>query len=370
MLRIALAPALMALAAAAAAQAPLAEWTFDTGVGEWTSLDPGATVSVTTDANVVREGAGACLEYAYTPQAGALTGALTPVTAGLPGAQSVRFHLRTSEYAWATVVLAEADRSAYVATFSSLPATWQEVALGLNEFRLMDNTEDENGQLDPEQIAAVGFGDVVSLLAAVARQVPFILAPELGPRMLWLDDVRVEAEPVPPRWEVTQAGGARAVRLDSFEGAPLQWLTLTGAGIEVAYDRERVADGELSLRVSYSLPPDKVFGLLTDPADAPLAGTRRLQMSVASKEAITLLLELKETDESKYHARATLAGTGQFEEVNVPLTDFALADDSTDENGRLDLDQLKEFLIADLSGALGTPTGANTLWLDNLRFTE
>jgi len=358
------------LAVGVHAQAPLAEWSFDAGLGDWTSLDPRGSLSTTTDANVVGEPGGACLEYSYTPSAGTVAGALVPVTQPLTGAQGLRFHIKTSEYAWAAAALAEADGSAYLTTFSSLPGAWQEVALGLGEFRLMGDTQDENGRLDPGQVSAVVFGDAIYLLDAIAQQLPFIQPPELGPRMLWLDEVRIETEPVPPRWTEAQVAGVRAVRLESFESAPLQWLTLTGSGLDISYDEERKVDGELSLRLAYDVPSDKVFGVLTDLGDAPLAGLNRLRLSLQTEVPVTLLLELKELDESKYQARVDIAATGQFEELTKPLSEFALAGDSTDENGRLDVGQLKEFLLADLGAALGTPTGANTLWLDNLLFTE
>jgi hypothetical protein len=367
------APALLALVVTSLgfAQAPpITEWSFEDDVEGWTSLDPAGRVSVTTDANVVRENGGGCLEYAYTPKEGVISGAVLPVPSGLAGAQSVRFWLRTSEYAMATVLLAEGDGSAYIAVFSSLPGAWQEVALGLDEFQPMDSTQDENGKLDVDQIAAIGFGDVIFMLDAASKQMPFIMAPDLGPRMLWVDDVQVTSEPVPPRWEVAQIEGVRCVRLDSFEASPLQWLTLAGKGIEVTYDREHVAHGEFSLRTTYNLPADKVFGVLTAPAGAPLAGMTSVKLSVMSEKPLTLFMELKERDESKYQATAQVVGGTQFEEVIVPLTDFALAGDSTDEDGKLDPDQLKEFLIADLSAVTGAPASPNTLWFDNILFSE
>jgi hypothetical protein len=361
----------LTLVAVSVAQAPpIAEWSFEAGASEWKSLDPAARISVTSDANVVREHGGSCLEFAYTPKEGVISGAVSPVTSGLAGAQSIRLWVKTSEYAFATVLLAETDGSAYVSTFSSLPGAWQEVALGFSEFLPMDNTTDENHRLDPEQIGAVGLGDVIFLLDMLAKQLPFIPAPDMGPRLLWLDDVKVQAEPVPPRWEVTQIDGARAVRLDSFEGAPLQWLTLCGSGIEVTYDKERRTHGDYSLRASYDLPAGKVFGLMTPPADAPLAGTKTLRMSVMSEAPIVLLVELKERDESKYHGTAQIVGEGKFVDVRIPLADFKLADDSTDENGKLDMDQLKELLIVDVSAAVGTPVTANTLWLDDVIFSD
>jgi len=278
--------------------------------------------------------------------------------------------MKTSDYALAMVLLAETDGSRYVAVFSSLPGHWQEVALGFDEFGLTDDTEDENGKLDPDQVAAIVFGDGIFLLAQLAKQLPFILAPDLGPRLMWLDDVSVDSETVPPRWEKTQIDGVPAVRLESFEGAPLQWLTLAGAGVEASYDKEHVADGDLSLRVVYNLPADKAFGLLTSPAGAPLAGMKRLRMSIVSKVPTVLLVELKEKDDSKYDTSVQLTGGDEFQPVNLALSGFKLADDSTDENGGLDIEQAKEFLIADISVLTQAPVTANTLWLDNIAFTE
>jgi hypothetical protein len=349
---------------------PVAEWTFDDGPGGWTSLDPSARVSVTTDGNVVRETGNPCLELAYTPRSGALTGAVVPMAGGVAGARTLRFHIRASDAAWGVAVLAEGDGSTYLSCFTLLPNAWQEIALRFSEFQLMDNTQDENGRLDPEQVAGAGVGDIIAMLDAVATTLPFLVAPQLGPRMLWIDDVRLEAQEVPPRWTETVADGLRSLRLDSFESAPLQWLVLAGSGVEVTYDQERAADGELSLRLACALPEGKTFALLTTPGDAPLGGLRRLRMAVGSMMPVALLVELKERDDSKYHAVVHVEGGGQLQGVEVPRTDFSLADDSTDENGHLDLEELKEILIADVSLVAGTAAPTNTLWLDDFAFAQ
>jgi len=97
---------------AALAQAPhVAEWPNDESVAEWTSLDPAARLSVTRDANVTRENGGGCLEYAYTPAIGTLSGCLVPVPGGLAGGRSLHFWMKTSDYALAMVLLAETDGS-------------------------------------------------------------------------------------------------------------------------------------------------------------------------------------------------------------------------------------------------------------------
>lgn len=363
--------ALAALTSALSAQAPpIAEWCFDSDSAQWFCLDPTGRVSTTTDVNIVGEAKGACLEFSYTPHLGIISGVATAVPGGLPGAQAVSFRMRTSEYALAAAVVAEADGSMYLCAFSSLPGLWHEAALSLSEFQLMDPTTDENGALDPSQVAAVGFADVIMLVKLAATQFPFIPPPDMGPRLMWLDDVRVESDPVPPRWEITQVDGVRAVRLDSFEAAPLQWLTLCGPDIEVAYDSDHKSHGQFSLRMTYTLPPGKVFGAMTPTLSAPLAGMHRLRMSLMSEAPVELLFELKERDQSKYQARIGLEAGNEFGDVELPLTDFILAEDSTDENSRLDVEEIREFLLADISSLSGSPAGPNTLWVDNVMMLE
>jgi len=47
--------------------------------------------------------------------------------------------------------------------------------------------------------------------------------------------------------------------------------------------------------------------------------------------------------------------------------DFKAADDSHDNNDKLDLDQVNQVLILDVNGLLGMTEGDNTLWIGNLK---
>jgi hypothetical protein len=366
-----LAAACMALGGATVAQAPILQWSFDGDTGSWQTTDQTGHVLVTTDANVIRsDEGGGVLEHAYTPAIGQISALVSPIETGLPGGRSLHFWLRTTDYALVAAILAEADQSRYMATFYSLPDRWQEVALDFSEFELTDDTQDENGKLDPQQVQAIMLGDIISFLAQAAEQVPFILAPDLEGRMMWLDELVVSAEPLDPRWEQVEVEGARTVRVDGFETSPLHWFVLTGKGIEVDYDDELKAEGSLSLRVRYDLPAGKILGVLTGLRGVPLTGMNRLSVAVMSETPTLLLLELKEADESKYQTTFQLEALDEFETLEVSLADLALSDDSTDENGRLDVDQVKEMVIADVSAMAEMPVTVNTIWLDDVVFSE
>ncbi len=348
---------------------PLLELSFDVEVGGWQSADPTTQPTITTDANVIRDERGGVLEYQYTPALGQFTGLVAPVEAGLAGGKSLRFWLRTTDHALMAAILTEADGSEYVAMMSGLPGDWQEVALDFGEFQLGDDSSDENGQLDPEQIRSMGLADIMGVLAQAVMQQPFLIPPELHSRILWLDDFSVRTDSFGPRWQEIEVDGKPAVRLESFERSPLQWFVLAGKGIEVAYDQDHVAHGDFSLRITYDLPPGKLVGALTGLAGVPLTGMKRLSLSVMSEVPTMLLVQLKERDESEYNTTFEVAAGDALKPLEIELAQLALGDESTDENGRLDLDQVKEFVVVDISMMTENPVQLNTLWIDDIVFS-
>ena len=354
----------------AGAQAPVAEWLFDGDVDGFACTDQTAQVTSTNDENVVREEDNGVLELSYTPRADGLQALLGQATGGLTGGSSLLGHIRTTAQTVILVALNEADGSSYNTTFSSLPGRWQEIALDFTEFALGDDSTDENGQLDPDQVETVVIADAVAMLATLAEQIPFLIAPDMSPRMLWLDDVRIDSEGVDPRWVEVSIDGADGVRVESFESAPLQWVCLAGEGIEVTYDQDRKAHGEYSLRLAYDLPPNKLFVAATGLTGVPLAGMTMLSVSYASEVATTLLVEIDEADGSKYNTMVPIDATDEFVALEIPLNDLGLADDSTDENGRLDMGQAKQLVVADFSVMAGNPVTVNTIWLDDVLFLE
>jgi len=362
--------ALLALAALAAAQAPVAEWSFDEDVTGWDVTDPASQITSTDDANVIREEDNGVLEFSFTPDKATMSAIVCGVPAGLTAARSIQFFAKTTDQTMVMVALVEADGSNYSTGFTSLVDRWQEVSFNLSGFTLGEDSTDENGQLDPEQVSAIMIGDVVTMLALLADQIPFIIAPDMSPRMLWIDDFWVDVQGVDPRWQAFDADGEKGVRVDSFESAPLQWMVMAGAGIEVAYDDELKAEGEFSMRVSYDLPPNKALAMLTSLGGVPRADMTGLRLSLLSETETTLLIEIEERDESKYQTMVPLPTGDEFDTVELALAEFTLSEDSEDENGQLDITQAKQILIADISVLTGAPVALNTIWLDDLVLFE
>ena len=69
------------------------------------------------------------------------------------------------------------------------------------------------------------------------------------------------------------------------------------------------------------------------------------------------------------HAGTNPADTKPAEVRLVPML-FEVAQDSKDNNNRLDLDQVKQILFFDATGILGGPVADNALWISKLRIEQ
>ncbi len=352
------------------AQGTVIEWSFEAGLNGWSSVDPAGRLDVTYDATIARVAGGGVAEYVHEAAVGKLGGIAVQLMVDTARAKSVRFWLRTSAPTLMLASLTEKDGSNYHAPFQSLANVWQDISLDLSDFRLGEDSQDENSLLDPGQINAIGLLDGTAFAAAIAAQVPFLVPPELGQRKLWFDDLALDTESVAPRWETAEVNGLKGVRLESFEGLPLQWLVMSPGATQVAYDDQVKADGDLSLRATYDVPAGKLMGLLTNPGAAPIAKALRLQLSLRSSAKTTLLIGLKEADESQYSFPLPVEAGEEHKTVDLPLAEFKLGDDSSDEDGKLTLAEVSELSVLDVSAILGQPVGKNTLWLDNILFLE
>ena len=55
---------------------------------------------------------------------------------------------------------------------------------------------------------------------------------------------------------------------------------------------------------------------------------------------------------------------------SATLADLTAAQDSKDNNDKLDLDQVKQLVVIDISGWVDGADADNTLWLNNFRATK
>ena len=83
-------------------------------------------------------------------------------------------------------------------------------------------------------------------------------------------------------------------------------------------------------------------------------------------------MTIEEKVGGKYQQVVQLKAADGWKSLSWPFTSFTLAQDSKDENGKLDADQIKEISIADLTTLLSGGAGAgveNVLRIDEVRFT-
>ena len=78
----------------------------------------------------------------------------------------------------------------------------------------------------------------------------------------------------------------------------------------------------------------------------------------------------EEKDGSRYQMTMELKAGNLWNERALPFNTLTMADDSKDENGKIDAEQIKQVTIVDVSALLGADVGgANTLYLDQVYFT-
>ena len=100
-----------------------------------------------------------------------------------------------------------------------------------------------------------------------------------------------------------------------------------------------------------------------------LSKAKGLDLWVKTSADGTYLVNLEEKDGSRYDHVLTLGAGDGWKRLTLPWTEFRLADDSRDENDKLDAGELKQILIADATSLLGGAPGDDAvLRVDEVRF--
>lgn len=128
---------------------------------------------------------------------------------------------------------------------------------------------------------------------------------------------------------------------------------------------EHVKNGKSALEWRYAYGANRVSAIM-----------RRARFDVAVTEIsfwlnsqnapITLMVGLKERDGSEYNAVVQVGTAGAWALHRLSPTEFDLDDDGEDENDALDLDQVREFSLVDVTGMFQQGAGENTVWLDDI----
>jgi hypothetical protein len=348
--------------------APLVHHTFEEGVSGWTAMGTNSKVALTREAAYVKEGK-AALQFDYAVGKGEMGALMLPTSDGaLAKTKSFHFWVRADHTTTLAVALQEKQGGRYSALFMAPKDGWQQVELALSDFILgegKDDPKDPDNQLDLDQVEGVGITDLAQVFAQIEDDtLRELLGGQPGSHTLYLDDFAVSDEALPEA--ATAADGE--VRLDRFDRPQLQWLAVgdvllsavRGAGLGEAR-------AESGLKAEYRQGPGKIAGLVRHLPHGKLSGMERVMLDVASARPTEIVVQVEEKSGGKYNKQVSIPGDSKVQKLSLAFSEFTASGDSKDDNARLDLDQVTQILILDLSGFTGVEEGDNTLRVSNLR---
>ncbi|HIE53172.1 MAG TPA: hypothetical protein EYP85_15580 [Armatimonadetes bacterium] len=159
----------------------------------------------------------------------------------------------------------------------------------------------------------------------------------------------------------------RALVHHGFEGEVEGWLAM-GGEVKVTTEKVRVHTGTGALEYRYTLAPE-TFNFLLRPQPGDLTGARSLRFWLKTSHDAALLVIITEADKSRYNA-VLFSRANTWQHINLSLDRFLLADESTDENNRLDLALIGNLALMDVTSLLAQmaqkslPPEERHLWLD------
>lgn len=339
--------------------APLLRHTFEESEHGWTTMGGGAVRIVHEPADV--HGGNAALQYDYTVTKGEASALLVSMPEGVPaGTKSVGLWLKCDVAAPLALMLQERDGARYVAGFTLPKGQWQEVRLGLGDFALSDMKDDPpdaNNRLDIDQVVGVGLVDLGQwLVQADNADLLRMLHVVAGPRRLDVDDFELTSAPLPPAFRVSGA----ELRVEGFSRPQVSWMVLGDARAAAINGAPLAGRG---VRLTYSQAPGNVAAMFRMVPQRLLAGVESIAFTAACTKPTRLLVQLEERGGGKYNALVEVPGGSAAQKVSVRLADMAPDNESRDNNGRLDPDQVKSIAIIDPTGIVGGGDGENSLWV-------
>jgi len=334
--------------------------------------DNDSKFAITHEAASVKSGKGA-LSYSYevTPKLVRVLALQRPID--LTGMKSLHLWVKCSHATSVIVGLAEASGASYQANAHCPAGTWQEIAVNLDELTADEPAKDPNGKLDLDQVGAITILDVAGFVA--------LFLPDLkGARTMMLDDIGFSSKPV-----AATTGPAQVTRVvpihmvDNFETSVIRWMPLSLEFADspkfnlfdapVAVDKDvPTGGGKQSLKFSYPRKGKKVHGVMRSLEKVDLSKATTLDLAVKCSHDGTFFVAIEEKDGSRYNMKIDLL-LGDWKSFSWPLTEFKIADDSQDDNGKLDPEQIKQITIADATLLLGGGEADQVhLWVDQVLF--
>jgi hypothetical protein len=127
--------------------------------------------------------------------------------------------------------------------------------------------------------------------------------------------------------------------------------------------------GKQSLKFSHPRKGKKIHGILRNLEKVDLKKAVSIDLSVKASHDGTYFVAIEEKGGARYTMKIDLL-LGDWKTYSWKLSDFTLAEDSRDDNGKLDPDQIKQITIADVTALMGgNEADQVSLWVDNVVFT-
>lgn len=351
--------------------------------------DPSVKLEQIKGKEQVKSGEGA-LSYSYKLEKDTIRILVLPTKLG-PNTKSIRLWVRSNTATTLAVILREQDETRY-STNLTVPANeWSPIAVNLDELTLSAGAQDENGKLDLDQVDSLTLLDyAVTFLASetLAKAIPN----PAGPRQLLIDDLQLSTEAAPISTGSYKAGANEYHILDNFESGTIRWtpiranFAVTPPAIEFfpsdaplkilaeaaapGEGKSPVEPGGKGLRFSYKRAAGQAYALIFDLADRNLKGVHTLKMNLRVTHKSLIVVEVKEKDDSKFQQHVYPDDNKGWRNLSFPLLTLVQADDSKDENDKLDVDQIKEVAIIDSSPIMAdsAPPGDVTIEVDSVVF--
>ncbi len=366
---------------AAKAQPPVVNATegifdFEDGRTIFSTLGDDAKLSLDTNNINVKAGrASLRFDYVIAPNKMDLL-----LKTGQPGEASrlktFRFWAKSDYATNLVMVLQEQDSGRWMSTFHLPKNVWQRVELSVDDFELtsnVDDPKDNNGKLDMDLVSAAALADYKQIFAATDNEeMKKILGIKAGPHTFWLDDFEASKEPLPKAPEDPLG----ATMLDDFVHPQLNWTMLGDMLLKRVTEEQMKQVGRpvsvigQGLQAEYRQQVGGIVGLTKMLQPGLLKDMVALRFAVATEQAMTLLIQLEETSGGKYNTTIELPADNKPGEVRLVPMLFEVAQDSKDNNKRLDLEQVKQILFVDATGLLGGAVNDNALWISKLRIEK
>ena len=275
---------------------------------------------------------------------------------GLKDAKSLSFSIQGDHPHTAAVMLDEDGGGHWIALFAVPKTGWQKVTLGLADFTLGtgdNDPKDPNGKLDSGKIKSVALVDLDTFLGNDVNAATALFFPDLkpGPHSFYLKDVAFsEAAPAP-------------TLLDGVGRPQAGWLAVGGVALKNVSGSPL---GMPALEARYKSGGGRIGGMMRSLSLHALAGKSALTLTVASKLATTLRLQLEDDRGAKWDATLDVPGDNAKKTFRLRLADWEPSQDSKEPEAKFDLARIKQINLVDATGLASPETLENVLYLAGL----